>query len=67
MKLNAQIEVLNKTIDSNEEKLNELQIANAKLETINRTLKDNNKHYWRNTFIISAVVALIFFILGLLF
>lgn len=67
MKLNAQISVLNKTIDSNEEKLDELRNTNAKLESVNATLKESNKHYWRNTFIISFIVAFIFFILGLLF
>ena len=67
MKLNAQIVTLNKTIDSDNEKLDELRTANANLKTVNQTLIENNKHYWRNTFIISFVVALVFFLLGLAF
>lgn len=67
MKLNAQIVTLNKTIDSDNEKLDELKTANANLKTVNQTLIENNKHYWRNTFIISFVVALVFFLLGLAF
>lgn len=65
MKLNAQIDVLNKINDSNNSKLDELRSANIKLETVNQTLRESNKHYWRNTFIISFIVALIFFLLGL--
>ena len=64
MKLNAQIEVLNHTIDSSNEKLDELRTANSKLEVVNQTLEKNNKHYWLLTFIIAFVVALIFYILG---
>lgn len=67
MKLNAQIETLNKTIDSDNEKLDELRTANVNLKTVNQTLINSNKHYWRNTFIISFVVALVFFLLGLAF
>lgn len=65
MKLNAQIEVLNKTIESNEEKLDELRTTNSELKLINSTLKESNKHYWRNTFIIAFIVAIISFLLGL--
>lgn len=64
MKLNAQIEVLNHTIDSNNEKIDELRTANSKLEVINQTLEKNNKHYWLFTFIITFVVAFIFYLLG---
>lgn len=65
MKLNAQIETLNKTIDSDAEKLDELKTANANLKTVNQTLIDSNKHYWRNTFFISLMVGIISFILGM--
>lgn len=45
MKLNAQIETLNKTIDSDNEKLDELKTTNINLKAVNKTLLDNNKHY----------------------
>ena len=66
MKLNAQIEVLNKTLDSNRDELFELQKANAELKAVNKNLENSNRHYWRNTTIISFTVALIFFVLGLI-
>lgn len=66
MKLNAQIEVLNKTLDSNRDELFELQKANAELKVVNKNLENSNRHYWRNTTIISFTVALIFFVLGLI-
>ena len=65
IKLNAQIVTLNKTIDSDTEKLDELKTANTNLKTVNQTLIDNNKHYWRNTFFISLMVGMISFILGM--
>lgn len=67
MKLNAQIEELRRTIEFSNEKINDLQAINKALEENNQILKDSNKHYWRNTFIISFVVALVFFLLGLVF
>ena len=66
MKLNAQIEVLNKTIDSDKDELFELQKANAELKAVNINLDNSSRHYWRNTTIISFTVALIFFVLGLI-
>ena len=66
MKLNAQIEVLNKTLDSNRDELFELPKANAELKAVNKNLENSNRHYWRNTTIISFTVALIFFVLGLI-
>lgn len=62
---NVQIVTLNKTIDSDTEKLDELKTANTNLKTVNQTLIDNNKHYWRNTFFISLMVGIISFILGM--
>lgn len=64
MKLNAQIEIQNKTLDSNLEELNELRTVNAELKAVNKNLENSNRHYWRNTAIISFVVALIFYLLG---
>lgn len=64
MKLNAQIEIQNKTIDSNLEELNTLRAVNAELKAVNKNLENSNRHYWRNTAIISFVVALIFYLLG---
>lgn len=66
MKLNAQIEVLNKTIDSRNEELIELRNANIELKAVNMNLVNSNNHYWRNTFVISFVVAFIFYLLGLI-
>lgn len=64
MKLNTQIDVLNKTVDSQKDELERLRNINAELKTSNKMLKENNKHYWRNTFIVGFVVAAIFFVLG---
>lgn len=64
MKLNAQIDTLNKTIGSKDEELNSLRNINAELKIANETLKNSNNHYWRNTFIVGFVVAAIFFVLG---
>ena len=64
MKLNAQIEVLDHTIDSNNEKMDELRTANSKLEVVNQTLIKNNKHYWLFTSIITIAGALVGYLLG---
>ena len=64
MKLNAQIEVLNKTIDSDKDELFELQKANAELKAVNINLGNSSRHYWRNTGLVSFVVALIFYLVG---
>ena len=64
MKLNAQTEIQNKTLDSNLKELNELRTVNAELKAVNKNLENSNKHYWRNTAIVSFVVALIFYLLG---
>lgn len=66
MKLNAQIEVLNKTVDLQSNELEKLRNINSELKVANQTLKSNNRHYWRNTFIIAFAVAAIFFVLGLI-
>ena len=62
---NAQIEVLNKTIDSQTDELEQLRNINAELKTSNKILIENNKHYWRNTILISLTIGTIMFILGL--
>ena len=64
MKLNVQIEIQNKTLDSNLEELNRLRTVNTELKAVNKNLENSNRHYWRNTTIISFVVALIFYLLG---
>lgn len=64
MKLNAQTEIQNKTLDSNLKELNELRNVNAELKAVNKNLENSNRHYWRNTAIVSFVVALIFYLLG---
>lgn len=65
MKLNAQTEIQNKTLDSNLKELNELRTVNAELKAVNKNLENSNKHYWRNTFLISISVAALSYILGL--
>ena len=67
MKLNAQIEVLNKTIESNRSEIEELQKANTNLKVVNKTLEENNKHYWRNTILINMFIAIFGFVLGIIF
>lgn len=67
-KLNVQIEVLNKTIDSQSDELKCLKNINAELKIANKSLKVNNqsnKHYWRNTILISLGVGIFSFVLGL--
>lgn len=65
LKCNAQIEVLNKTIDSQTDELEQLRNINAELKTSNKILTENNKHYWRNTIFVSLGVGMITFILGI--
>lgn len=65
MKLNAQTEIQNKTLDSNLKELNELRTVNAELKAVNKNLENSNRHYWRNTFLISISVAALSYILGL--
>lgn len=65
LKCNAQIEVLNKTIDSQTDELEQLRNINAELKTSNKILTENNKHYWRNTILVSLSVGMITFILGM--
>ena len=48
MKLNAQINVLNKTIDSQNDELEHLRNINAELKITNQTLENSNKHSIRN-------------------
>lgn len=67
MKLNAQIDILNKTIDTQNNKLSELQIVNANLKQANKTLIENNKNYWRNTILAGLLVSGIFFCFGIHF
>lgn len=67
MKLNAQIEVLNKTIEFDKSEIEELQKANTNLKVVNKTLEENNKHYWRNTILINMFIAIFGFVLGIIF
>lgn len=67
-KLNVKIEVLNKTIDSQSDELKCLRNINAELKIANKSLKVNNqsnRHYWRNTILISLGVGVFSFVLGL--
>lgn len=67
MKLNAQIEVLNKTIDSHDDDIVKLQNTISKLkselETVHQIIKDNNKHYWIYTIITGLLVGLVLYII----
>ena len=68
IKLNAQIDTLNKTIDSKDDELSKLRDINAELKLTNKTLEENNKsnkHYWRNTILVSLSVGIFSFVLGL--
>lgn len=68
MKLNVQIETLNETIDSKDEELAKLRDINAELKLTNKTLEESNqsnKHYWRNTILVSLGVGVFSFVLGL--
>ena len=65
MKLNAQIEIQNKTLDSNLEELNRLRTVNTELKAVNKNLENSNRHYWRNTLLISVGVAIMSYVLGL--
>mgnify|MGYP004527595399 CR=1 FL=1 len=66
VKLNSQVTTLNKVIDSNLSELENLKTTNKKLEEVNKTLKDNNAHYWRNTILISIGSAILGAALGVL-
>ncbi len=68
MKLNSQIDVLNKTIDSQNDELNRLRDINSQLKITNQSLEESsksNKHYWRNTILVSLGVGIFSFVLGL--
>ena len=67
MKLNAQIEVLNKTIDSKDEELSKLQDINTELKTTNQTLEESNnsnRGYWIKTILIGIFTTVLGFLLG---
>lgn len=64
MKLNSQIKTQNKLIDSYIEKIEDLQSTNNKLNEINQTLIDNNKHYWIYSTIVTIIGAFVGFLLG---
>lgn len=68
MKLNAQNDTLNKTIDSQNDELIKLRDINAELKLANKMLEESskpNKHYWRNTILVSLGVGIFSFIIGL--
>lgn len=66
-KLNSQITTLNKVVDSDLSELENLRTTNKKLEEVNKTLENNNAHYWRNTILISIGSAILGAVLGVLF
>lgn len=67
MKLNAQINTLNKTIDSKDEELNNLKSINAELKIANKTLEESNNSnhgYWTKTILIGIFTTVLGFLLG---
>lgn len=59
MKLNAQIEVLNKIIDSKDDDIKELQKVNNKLKVSNAILEKSNKHSFRNGMLVTIIGGII--------
>lgn len=69
MKLNAQVEVLNKTVDKNSEKIEKLKNINYKLQQSNKELTDLNEQYKKNnkhSTIKAAIIAISGALIGLL-
>lgn len=67
MKLNVQIDTLNKTIDSKDDELSKLRDINAELKLANKTLDENNKSnrgYWIKTILIGIFTTVLGFLLG---
>lgn len=67
MKLNAQIDTLNKTIDSQNDELERLRNINAELKLANKTLEENNESnrgYWIKTILIGIFTTVLGFVLG---
>ena len=66
-KLNAQIEVLNKTIDSKNGELNKLRDINNQLKITNQTLLENqqsNRGYWFKTILVGIFTTILGILLG---
>lgn len=61
-KLNAQLQTANMLFEEQSEKLNNLQDANSELRKANKTLKDANKHSFRNGFLAALIPAVIILI-----
>lgn len=67
LKLNAQIDTLNKTIDSQNDELERLRNINAELKLANKTLEKSNKSnrgYWIKTILIGIFTTVLGFLLG---
>ena len=67
LKLNAQIDTLNKTIDSQNDELERLRNINAKLKLANKTLEESNESnrgYWIKTILIGVFTTVLGFVLG---
>lgn len=54
-KLNAQIETQNRLVDKQLNEIEEQKSINRNLQTINDTLRDNNKHSFRNGILIGLI------------
>ena len=69
IKLNAQVEVLNKTVDSQREELDNLKGINRELEKTNKMMEDKKKSddkYWPRTAVLSIGCVVLGYILNLL-
>lgn len=67
MKLNAQIDTLNKTIDSKNDELENLRNINTELKIANKTLEESNnsnRGYWIKTIFVGIFTTILGFVLG---
>lgn len=67
LKLNAQIDILNKTIDSQNNELSELKYINAELKVANKRLEESNKSnrgYWVKSILVGIFLSIVTFVLG---
>lgn len=67
MKLNAQIDTLNKTIDSKDDELSKLRDINAELKLTNKTIEESsksNRGYWIKTILVGIFTTVLGFLLG---
>lgn len=67
MKLNSQVDILNKTIASQSDELDKLKNINAELKSANKALEESNKSnsgYWIKTILVGIFTTVLGFLLG---